>query len=129
MGKKEDKELKIKKADLILILSVLGLSLLILVLYNVVYQENGKWVVVYQEGVEIERHALDEDGTYVIGESNTFQVFAGSVNMTGADCNNQICVNHVSIEHVGETIVCLPNKIVLVIEGEGDNISLDAVVY
>jgi len=35
------------------------------------------------------------------------------VYMESADCPNQICVHHSSISHKGETIICLPNRVVI----------------
>lgn len=40
----------------------------------------------------------------------------GKVYMQEADCPNQICVHHTPISHRGETIVCLPNRIVIEID-------------
>ena len=37
----------------------------------------------------------------------------GEVYMQEADCPNQICVHHAPISHKGETIVCLPNRIII----------------
>ena len=37
----------------------------------------------------------------------------GNADMESADCPNQICVHHSAISHTGETIVCLPNKVVI----------------
>lgn len=37
----------------------------------------------------------------------------GKADMESADCPNQICVHHSAISHTGETIVCLPNRVVI----------------
>ena len=37
----------------------------------------------------------------------------GQAYMQEADCPNQICVHHSAISHKGETIVCLPNRIII----------------
>lgn len=37
----------------------------------------------------------------------------GRADMESADCPNQICVHHSAISHTGETIVCLPNRVVI----------------
>ena len=37
----------------------------------------------------------------------------GKADMESADCPNQICVHHSAISHIGETIVCLPNRVVI----------------
>ena len=46
----------------------------------------------------------------------------GSVVMEWADCPDQLCVNHRSISRDGESIICLPNRVVVSIEGtDGKN--------
>ena len=37
----------------------------------------------------------------------------GKADMESADCPNQICVHHSAISHIGETIICLPNRVVI----------------
>ena len=46
----------------------------------------------------------------------------GEVYMESADCPNQICVHHSAISHNGETIVCLPNRVIIeVADSSSDN--------
>ncbi len=58
---------------------------------------------------------------------NVVTVTDGSVSVTDADCRDSICVNHKKITKTGETIVCLPHKMVVEIEG-GDESETDLVV-
>lgn len=45
-----------------------------------------------------------------------------------ADCKDQICADHKAIEKSGETIVCLPHKVVIEIRSEdGKEQELDGV--
>lgn len=125
---KEERQLKIKKADVIFIFIILFISFLTVIFYRMYYQENGVWVVVYQNGTEIDRYDLGVDGIYLENNTNTIEIKDGKVDMIDSDCKNQICVNHIPIEKVGETIVCLPNKIVVVIEGEQEENTLDSIV-
>lgn len=37
----------------------------------------------------------------------------GEAYMQEADCPNQICVHHSPVLHKGETIVCLPNRVII----------------
>ena len=37
----------------------------------------------------------------------------GEAYMQEADCPNQICVHHSPVSHKGETIVCLPNRVII----------------
>ena len=48
--------------------------------------------------------------------------------MKKADCKDQICADHKAIEKSGETIVCLPHKVVIEIRSEdGKEQELDGV--
>ena len=48
---------------------------------------------------------------------NIVEIKDGKVSVSAASCKNQVCVRHGSISHAGESIVCLPNRLVVTIEG------------
>lgn len=48
---------------------------------------------------------------------NIVEIKGGEVSVTGASCKNQVCVRRGSISKTGESIVCLPNRLVVTIEG------------
>lgn len=48
---------------------------------------------------------------------NIVEIKNGSVSVSEASCKNQVCVRHGSISRAGESIVCLPNRLVITIEG------------
>ena len=50
---------------------------------------------------------------------NIVRISGGKVSVTAASCRNQVCTEHVSISKAGESIVCLPNRLVVTIEGGG----------
>ena len=52
----------------------------------------------------------------------------GKAKMISADCPDQLCVHQSSIAKSKETIVCLPNKVVVEVQGSGDKKDYDAVV-
>ena len=58
-----------------------------------------------------------------IGEDdfeNIIIIKDGKASMAKADCPDKICVNHAAISKKGETIVCLPHKVVVeVVDGNG----------
>lgn len=65
-------------------------------------------------------YSLLEDRTVDIrrgGHENTVRIAGGAVSMTGSDCHGQDCVHQHSISLSGETIVCLPNRVILEITG------------
>ena len=50
---------------------------------------------------------------------NVVTISGGKVSVTEASCQNQVCVKHGTISMTGETIVCLPNRLVVRIESKG----------
>ena len=47
---------------------------------------------------------------------NVLVIENGKANMKSASCPDKICVDHRKISKSGETIVCLPNRVVVEIE-------------
>ncbi|MBQ9272960.1 MAG: NusG domain II-containing protein [Mogibacterium sp.] len=60
---------------------------------------------------------------------NVVEISGGTVSVTEASCKNQVCVKHGAISGTGESIVCLPNRLVVRIEsgGSGEGGSYDSV--
>lgn len=58
---------------------------------------------------------------------NVVDIRGGSVTVSEASCANQVCVRHGSISKPGESIVCLPNRLVVSIEGGEEGGGYDTV--
>ena len=113
-----------KKSDLILALAAIIAAAGIWLFYSA-GAEKGLTAVVTVDGEVKAEFPLDESeamGTGIHTELgfNFVHVEYGQVWITEADCRDQICVNHKRIEKVGETIVCLPHKMVVEVVGEGE---------
>ena len=73
------------------------------------------------------RVSLDTDTTFdvITGENgqykNTICVKDGKVSVSYANCPDGICKNHREIKYEGESIICLPHKLSVVIEGGEKN--------
>lgn len=61
------------------------------------------------------------DGSY-----NILEIKDGKADITEASCPDGICVNHRAVNKQSQSIVCLPNKVVVEIES-GQEAELDAV--
>ncbi|MBR1390581.1 MAG: NusG domain II-containing protein [Lachnospiraceae bacterium] len=48
---------------------------------------------------------------------NVIQIRDGQAQMTEADCPDQLCVHHAAIGRSGESIICLPNRVVVTVLG------------
>jgi hypothetical protein len=84
----------------------------------------GNSVVVTDSEKKKHRFSLDEDSTHVIQTSlgfNTVRIAEGKVCVESADCPNQNCVQQGAISEPGQTVVCLPHKLVIAIEASVDS--------
>jgi hypothetical protein len=120
--------MKLKKADIVLVLALL-LVAAAAGLFMLVVRDAGAEAVVVQDGKEILRLPLNEDTEEVItrGEdSNTVVIRGGTARVTEANCPDKTCVHTGEIRYEGQTIVCLPHKLVVKIEG-GETSDADAV--
>ncbi|MBC1474523.1 NusG domain II-containing protein [Listeria grandensis] len=50
------------------------------------------------------------------GDYNEIEVKGERIRISAADCNDQVCVRVGAIEKLGETIVCLPHKVVIEVQ-------------
>ena len=107
------------KADIILVLSLLLVSALLVVLM-LANRTEGSFVTVEVDGVLVATYSLSENGEWRIGETNTIVIEDGFVYMKEADCPTESCIRTGRIRYVGESIVCLPNKVTVAIIGEGE---------
>ena len=112
--------------DIALIGCVLLLSAL---LYFVVRPAGeGAWAVVTIAGEEIARYDLAEEQTVTLGEEdyNILHISGGTASVIEANCGDHTCVRTGQVSRNGETIICLPHKLVVEIVGSG-NSAFDAV--
>ena len=91
----------------------------------------GAKAVVTIDGKDHSEYSLKNDETVKIDLDdegfNSFKIENGKVDMLEADCRDGICVDHTPISLNGETIICLPHKLVIEIEG-GDEAAVDGAV-
>jgi hypothetical protein len=73
---------------------------------------------IYVAGVEV---SADEVGT------NTIRITPDGAYMLASTCRNQDCVRMGKITRPGQIIVCLPNRVMVILEGDREEGGLDAV--
>lgn len=84
-------------------------------------------VIVKIEGAIQDTYNLSEEGEYEInGGTNVLLIRNGKASMLEADCPDQLCVHQKPIALNRESIICLPNKVVVEIES-GTSREFDAV--
>ena len=111
--------------DVILVVSLLIVAAAALVyLFN--FRKEGDVVKVMVDGEIFGVYSLSQDITEEIctggnGENiNRFEIKDGKANMLEASCPDGICVAHRPVFRDGESIVCLPNRVVVTVVSQDD---------
>lgn len=116
----------IKKWDIILIVVMIIISFIPEVIFftNGEREYNSKYIEIeVNSRIDKKIPLLDSDKEQVIDIKskdgvNTIKIVNGEVTMIEADCDDKVCINFGSISKVGQSIVCLPHKVVISIKGE-----------
>lgn len=116
-----------KKNDWILGGAVAGAAVLLLLFQFLRGAGKAETVAVTVDGELYGTYALSEDQTVDINGTNRLVIRHGSAWMEWADCPDQICVNHSAVSREGESIICLPNKVVAAVRGS-EEAGVDATV-
>ena len=104
------------------VLLVAGLLILggALALFLFITRQAGGYVSVRVDGEPVMELPLGEDTRIMLGEgehTNTLLIENGTARVVEASCPDQICVNQGAVRYAGESIVCLPHKLVVTVEG------------
>lgn len=106
-----------KKNDWILAAGIFLMA--VLVLGAQLLKGTGEYseVEIQVEGKLYGTYRLDQNQKIDINDTNKVVIKDGEVHMEWADCPDQICVGHREIKRDGESIICLPNQVVVSIHG------------
>ena len=115
-----------KKNDWILVAVILVLAGIGFLIFTNFGRQTAGIVKVTVDGEVFGTYSLKKEQEVEINETNRLIIEDGQVDMIEADCPDQICVEHISISKNKETIVCLPNKVIVEIDG-GEDAEIDAV--
>ena len=103
--------MKLKKADIILILALLLLAFGSYIAFSA-GSERGAYVEVRADGITEAVYLLSENGEYPLnGGSNILVIEDGKAWIREADCPDKLCIKQGKISLDGQCIVCLPNKL------------------
>ena len=121
--KKNHMKLDFCKADFLAVGIVAVIAILVsIIFWTRVGSEEGSMVSVYQDGTLIKEVSLNSDTEFVIeGEyKNVVTIKDGKAGITESDCPGTDCVHSGWIHEAGRSIVCLPNRVELRIEGTSE---------
>ena len=111
-----------KRRDLILIACALALSGALYAFSQLTLGTMASNVVVTVDGSEVLRRPLAMEDSYVVeqsdGSRNVIRVEGGAVYMQEANCRDGLCIRQGRMKNAAKTIVCLPHKLVVRLEGD-----------
>ena len=132
-GKEEDKGLyRTTRFDWIFIALILFFSIVSFFWFN--YNRfqpslQARTVLVYQKDKLLEQARLEKDKiTTILNGRMQIETREGRVRVLNSDCPHHICKNMGWIKYNGETIVCVPNQVLIEIKSKGPAV-IDAVAY
>lgn len=112
---------RVTRSDILLIGCLLAIGIISFLAVRMMTRQGGTTVRILSDGEPYGTYRLSEEQVIPIKKNgvvtNTLQIADNQVKMMEADCPDQLCVHQKAISRQGETIVCLPNKIVVEIEG------------
>ncbi len=126
--------MKLKKGDIIILAFVLLSAISYFAIKQIYKDKDDKAIVIYVEGNEYEKIYMKDisEVRHIHIDLHKGKFIDINVSQNGAFvsdvvCPDRICVKTGVISKVGESIVCLPNKVQIYIEGsdrpEVDNVS------
>lgn len=119
--KKQNKENKqsdklIRKTDIIMLILLVAAGILGFISVKGLMKKGGS-ARVSVDGKVVKTVSLDDEGEYRIegkdGGYNLLIVKDGEAYLKEADCPDKLCVKQGHISKEGETIICLPHKVVI----------------
>ncbi|MCR5509034.1 MAG: NusG domain II-containing protein [Lachnospiraceae bacterium] len=113
-----------RRNDIILILLFIIISVIISLFIHFRH-EDGMYACVYVDNVLTGRYPLNINETVRIngylGGTNVLSIEDGYARMTGASCPDGLCINQGAVNGTGQSIICLPNRVVVKITGQEDD--------
>ena len=118
MSNETQGKLKKYRIDIIVISAIL-VSALLFLLFMTIFKKDGAVVAVEINGEVVAEYPLDKDGVFPLnGGTNVLVIENGAAYLSYSSCPDHVCENTGKIRHVGETIVCLPNRVTVTVKGD-----------
>jgi len=121
MRERKENEKRSLRADVIVISAILLAALLFLA-FTLLLRKPGAVAVVEINGETVGEYDLSKDGVFVLnGGTNTLVIENGEAYVKDSACPDRTCERTGKIRYVGQTIVCLPNRLSVTVKGNSEN--------
>ena len=118
--KKQTGSIKKYRLDIIVISAILLVSVSLLLIMTLSKKE-GAVAVVEIDGKTVAEYSLAVNGEYSLNNgTNVLVIENGQAYLNYSNCPDHTCEITGKIHYVGQTIVCLPNKLSITIKGNAE---------
>lgn len=120
--------LKKRKVDILIITILIIIAGMSWIFYADIYSKKGNEVQIYIDDKLVKTLPLDTDTEYKIQSDhgyNILKISDGKAWIIEASCKNHVCIEHNKISHNNESIVCLPNHLVVQIQNTKSSNKID----
>jgi hypothetical protein len=117
-----------KRTDVIIIVALLAVSLISVLLLSLTRKEGAyvkieidgevAYVLPLGENAKQEITKIGANGEKIL--TNRISIENGEVFMEYADCPDKTCIHNGKVRYSGESIICLPNRVAVIIISETD---------
>lgn len=117
------------KKDILILFAVIIAALILLNLFRLFSDGEGSYVQIIHDGQVIKELPLDTDTAFTpdFNSSIIIEIKDGSAAFAHSDCPDKICIKTGKLSISGQTAVCLPNKLSIVVKSKKGN-DVDAVL-
>ena len=128
----EKERLRFQKGDGVAIGAVIlaAAALLIFFLLDARKTDGPLVLRIYADGAFVREMPLDQDGAFQVDGAymNRVEVRDGKAAITESTCPGEDCVHSGWISQPGRSVVCLPNRVEIRVEGRPGDEEVDAVI-
>lgn len=118
------------KAELILVIVLIAIAVCFYLYLNFLSPSKGAKVQILVDGEVTKEYDLNSNQRVVIetenGGQNMLVIDNGECYLDDANCPDKLCVKQGVISKSGQSIICLPHKVVITIEG-ADEAEVDTI--
>lgn len=120
-----------QKKDFLLITVIILMIVISAYMALSAWRDKGDAVRITVDGKLYGEYNLSQDQTITVDEPlgfNRIVIENGAVHMDEADCPDKYCMEYKPIQNGGQTIICLPHKLVIEVIGEQSVQQADVIV-
>ena len=117
---------KIYRNDLILNILIILLCVSIPICFSVLTKNDEKTVIINSVDGSSFEMSLENDG-FVEISGVTVVIKDGKARVTHSDCPDGLCMKMKDAQNIGDSIICIPNKVTVRIAGNGEKKGADVI--